>query len=192
MSNPNQPSQDPNMITGVPGMDAVQSDPNAVQFGTNIPLEADSPTAEAFQMRAQRALDAGSVGVPEYMMPEGADLSVPELPAVGTPDKVLSGPRETGSYTRPDGITVDSRVVGGAKETRIHGMGSQHNLPQVPENPFTRRRREAEEAQAAIDAAAVRHPATPQNEAMRQMDIAAADRKNRDAAGLPPRTHDLR
>lgn len=44
---------------------------------------------------------------------------------------------------------------------------------------------------ASVEAAAVREPLVPGNEADRQMGIAAADRANRDAAGLPPRTPDL-
>ncbi len=44
----------------------------------------------------------------------------------------------------------------------------------------------------SVEAAAVRpEPAAPQSPARRQMDIAAADRQNREAANLPPRPIDI-
>jgi hypothetical protein len=121
---PNDKPQD--MITNVPGVKPSQLDPNVIKAGENIPLAPDSPAAVAFQASAQRAAENGAV-VPEFVMPEGADLSVPELPAVGTPDKVLDGSRDTGSYTTPEGVTSVSEVTGdGMKQTRIvSGAGDQ-------------------------------------------------------------------
>lgn len=109
---------------------------------------------------------------PEFVMPQ--DFTVPELPAVGTPDKVLDGSRETGSYTTPDGVTNISEVTAdGMKQTRISGMGSQHDLPEtaaehaarmrasqgdrpalISEVPLTDEQREAFAAKRAADAEA--------------------------------------
>ncbi len=162
----------PDMITSVPGMEPREPGADVIQAGNNMPLDPESPQVGAFQVRAQRAADNGGVG-PEYVMPEvhGSTFSAP------TEKGAMDGPRITGAITRPDGVTIDSQIVGGAKETQIHGMGSQHNLPETAAEYAARMR----DGKSAV-----------QRETERQMGIAAADRSERARKGMPPPSADLR
>lgn len=151
----------PDLITSVPGMEPREPGADVIQAGNNMPLDPESPQVGAFQVRAQRSADNGGVG-PEYVMPDNG---------------AMDGPRITGAITRPDGVTIDSQIVGGAKETQIHGMGSQHNLPETAAEYAARMR----DGKSAV-----------RRETERQMGIAAADRSERARKGMPPPSADLR
>lgn len=102
-----------NMITGVPGMEPVQSNPDAVQFGSNVPLEADGPAAMAFQAGVQRALDTGSAGAPE-------------LSAVGTPDKTET-PRFV--YTQDQLIQMPDHMRDSMLDAQAKGADLIEGMP---------------------------------------------------------------
>lgn len=135
------------------------------------------------------------------------DSPLPGQP--GGQARVLDGPRSTGSYTTPEGVTKITEVTGdGMRQTRIvGGAGNQvdYNAKAAEVSRRAAAHREAianadpaymaqfmPPTQGSVEDAAIREPIVPQNEADRQADIANADRSERARKGMPPPAADLR